>query len=65
MIGCNTRYYANYYVDSKESARVYYHGPFEFIHSGMHLFIEKRTLDLFTTMMLTSWSVHFHHCGHY
>ncbi|KAF8967356.1 hypothetical protein BDZ97DRAFT_1916953 [Flammula alnicola] len=56
IIGCNTRYYANYYVSKKDSTRTYYHGPFEFIHTATHVFIEKRTLDLFTTMMLTSWT---------
>ena len=34
---------------------MYYHGAFKFIHVAEAVFIETRTLELFTTMILTAW----------
>ena len=52
---CKTRYYPNYFVHEKATLRTYYHGPFEFLHIAEAVFIESRTCELFTNMMLTSW----------
>ncbi|KAF8957712.1 hypothetical protein BDZ97DRAFT_2078966 [Flammula alnicola] len=53
---CNTRYYADYWVNKEKSTRTYYQTPSNFIQTGQHVFIEKRTLELFTMMMLKSWT---------
>ncbi|KAF8193747.1 hypothetical protein BJ912DRAFT_848103, partial [Pholiota molesta] len=54
---CNTRYYHNYYVEKKKSTRTYFDREFfDFIHVAQHVFIEARTLELFSTMMLHSWT---------
>jgi hypothetical protein len=52
---CNTRYYANYWVNKKDSTQTYYRGSFKFLHIAEAVFIETRTLELFTTMILTAW----------
>ncbi|KAF9544131.1 hypothetical protein CPC08DRAFT_730331 [Agrocybe pediades] len=55
---CNTRYYPNYWVSNSEDTRTYYvdSESFNFIHVADHVFIETRTLHLFTTMMLNAWT---------
>ncbi|KAF8077601.1 hypothetical protein FPV67DRAFT_1614590 [Lyophyllum atratum] len=53
---CKTRYYANYYVHDSATTRTYYHGPFDFIHIAQHVFISARTCELFSTMMVMSWT---------
>ena len=59
--GCNTRYYANYYVCKDENTgtyhRTYYaHDP-DFIHTAEHFFMERQLCELFANMMVTSWYV--------
>ncbi|KAF8953928.1 hypothetical protein BDZ97DRAFT_1929187 [Flammula alnicola] len=53
---CHTRYRHNYYIHSQASLRTYYRGPFEFLHVAEHVFLETRVCELFTSMMLTSWT---------
>ncbi|KIJ91794.1 hypothetical protein K443DRAFT_126143 [Laccaria amethystina LaAM-08-1] len=54
---CNTRYYANYYVHDNASKRTYYSSlEFEFFHIAQHVFIERRTCELFSTVMVMAWS---------
>lgn len=55
LLECNTRYYPNYYVHTGASLRTYYHGPFEFLHIAEGVFIEGRTCEVFSSMMLSSW----------
>ncbi|KAF4623949.1 hypothetical protein D9613_001395 [Agrocybe pediades] len=54
---CNTHYYPTYYVDGKKKLRMYYRqDKLVFVHSATHHYIEKRTLDNFTTSMLVAWT---------
>ncbi|PPQ79909.1 hypothetical protein CVT26_004187 [Gymnopilus dilepis] len=54
---CHTRYYSDYYVNSQESTRTYYvRNDSHFLHVAESVFIETRTLDLFTSMMLSAWT---------
>ena len=49
-------YYTNYYVHDNASKGTYcFSSEFEFIHITQHVFIERRTCELFLTMMVMAW----------
>ncbi|KAF9538119.1 hypothetical protein CPC08DRAFT_808246 [Agrocybe pediades] len=58
--GCGTRYYPNYFVNSQISTRAYYRetpsNQFEYLHVAEHVFVDRRTCNLFSTMMLAAWT---------
>ncbi|KAH9481160.1 hypothetical protein JR316_0005680 [Psilocybe cubensis] len=54
--GCQTRYYPNYWVDRAQSTRTFYRIHRTFLHVTEGIFMDIATLELFTTMMLTSWT---------
>lgn len=54
-LGCHTRYYHNYYVHKNASARTYYTQSPRYVHSTEHIFIDKETCELFSSMMVASW----------
>ena len=51
--GCKTSYYHNYSVHNRE--RHYYQGVPEFLEVGDHQFVERRLVELWITLMGTSW----------
>ncbi|KDR68401.1 hypothetical protein GALMADRAFT_231368 [Galerina marginata CBS 339.88] len=53
---CNTRYYPNYYVHSAATTRTYYTEMPTFIQSSQHFYMAVDLCELFTTMMVTSWT---------
>jgi hypothetical protein len=56
--GCKTRYYSNYYVHTDSAGialRSYYLSKPAFIHSADHVFLDERTCEIFSTMMVNSW----------
>ena len=56
LLDCRTRYYyPNYYVHADHKIRTYYRGPFRYLQLAMHVYIESRVCELFSTMMVTSW----------
>ncbi|KAF8054208.1 hypothetical protein FPV67DRAFT_1569119 [Lyophyllum atratum] len=54
---CNTRYYANFYVHSKATTRTYYRSTdIPFIQTSQHFYMAAELCELFSTMMVTSWT---------
>ncbi|EIW53439.1 uncharacterized protein TRAVEDRAFT_174254 [Trametes versicolor FP-101664 SS1] len=54
--GCGTVYKLNYTVHAKQ--RIYYAGIPDIIQVAEHTFVERRVLELFTTLSLLSWTSH-------
>ncbi|KAF6742244.1 hypothetical protein DFP72DRAFT_1179427 [Ephemerocybe angulata] len=51
---CKTRYYNNYYITG--GTRTYYVGDIPpFLHTAEKTFMDIRTCELFSTMMVTTW----------
>ncbi|KAF7332677.1 hypothetical protein MKEN_00150700 [Mycena kentingensis (nom. inval.)] len=54
-IGCRTRYYNNYYV--RADKRTYYADEdIEFLQVSEHFYVERRLSELFSLMMVSSWT---------
>ena len=51
--GCNTNYHHDYTV--KDDVRTYYTGVLDVVHFGDHQFVERKVLNLFIGLMLSSW----------
>ncbi|KAJ3520707.1 hypothetical protein NMY22_g12634 [Coprinellus aureogranulatus] len=54
--GCKTRYYHNYYVHDKATRHTYYREQPQFIHGSESSFMDRRTYQMFTSMMLHAWT---------
>ncbi|KAJ7028171.1 hypothetical protein C8F04DRAFT_1044296 [Mycena alexandri] len=52
---CKTRYYHNYHVHKKTSARTYYGGVPDVVQVAQHFFIESALLELFANNMVFGW----------
>ncbi|KAJ7744876.1 hypothetical protein B0H16DRAFT_1889524 [Mycena metata] len=51
---CHTWYFPNYFVQATE--RTYYAGVSMLIQSSQHFYIDKELCELFSVMMVTSWT---------
>jgi len=62
LLGCHTRYYANYYVHQQATLRTYYaQCTFKYLQTSKHIFIASDLCELFANMMVTSWYVEVNH----
>ncbi|KAJ7211529.1 hypothetical protein C8J57DRAFT_1097682, partial [Mycena rebaudengoi] len=52
---CHTRYYPNYFVHSNATIRTYY-SDLVFLQTSEHFYIDRELCELFSTMMVTSWT---------
>lgn len=55
VVGCNDRYYHNYYIDQEKNMRVYYGSLPSVIHVNTHLFLELSVCDRFRTATAAAW----------
>ncbi|KAF7341033.1 hypothetical protein MSAN_02089100 [Mycena sanguinolenta] len=53
---CHTRYYPNYFVHSNASRRTYYRDNLQFLQISGHFYVDVDLCELFSTMMVTSWT---------
>ncbi|KAH6871949.1 hypothetical protein BKA70DRAFT_1484028 [Coprinopsis sp. MPI-PUGE-AT-0042] len=53
---CNTRYYPNYYVHDKAQWCTFYQEAPSLLQAAEHVYIDVRTCQLFTSMMIRSWT---------
>ncbi|TCD71044.1 hypothetical protein EIP91_000543 [Steccherinum ochraceum] len=53
---CHTRYYPDYYVHTNATVRSYYIKPQSSIQVAQHYYMEIRLIELFTNMMVSSWT---------
>ncbi|KAJ6485282.1 hypothetical protein DFH09DRAFT_949028, partial [Mycena vulgaris] len=53
---CKTRYYPNYFAHEEATLRTYYPGVPCFLQSSQHFYIDKDLCELFSVMMVTSWT---------
>ncbi|KAJ7190873.1 hypothetical protein GGX14DRAFT_579467 [Mycena pura] len=53
---CNTRYYSNYFVHTNATIRTYYADHNQFLQISGHFYIDCDLCELFSLMMVTSWT---------
>ena len=57
-LGCNTRYYPNYYVHAHRECRTYYPMVKPLVlQTAMHRYVEMALCEHFTLLMMTAWLV--------
>jgi hypothetical protein len=55
-LGCNTRYYSNYFVHAKSEMRTYYSDVMpRVLQVSQKFFLESKLCELFANQMMMGW----------